>query len=72
MRGDSALERSQITLKAMMKTIKKSKGGLLVELTPMQPIEETPLQASTHTCQELSGVLEQFKKSLICPMGYLL
>lgn len=39
LRGDPSLERSLVTLKSMMKVIRKSKGGILVELRSVQKEE---------------------------------
>lgn len=71
LRGDPKLERSMVTLKSMMKVIKKSKGGILVELTSMQgEVLEAAKGGSTQVLEILQFVLQQYQQLFRCPRDY--
>ena len=61
LRGDASLERSLITLKSMMKTIKKTRGGGLVELMKIEGTKEVnKVSIPSGVPEELNNVVEQF------------
>lgn len=57
LKGDPTLERSQITLKSMMKIIRKNKGGVLVELTKLENEQKVDTAPGPSSPAALSHVL---------------
>ena len=68
---DPSLDRSQITLKAMLKTIHKNKGGILVELQRIGfdgvSIENTTTLNLNEVPDDLKGVLQQYLRVFHMP-----
>lgn len=65
LRGDPSLERTLVTLKSMMKVIRKKKGGVLIEVMSVKKESE-----ETHQVLEaLLGILQQYQQVFQMPAG---
>lgn len=49
LKGDPSLEHSQISLKSMIRMIKKEGGGMLVELRQIEPEKKVEVEVSNST-----------------------
>lgn len=66
-RGDPSLARSKITLKAMMKVLRKEGGGILVEFNRLEGKEVNALDQPPF----LKAVLEEYSGIFEAPRGLL-
>lgn len=70
LRGDPSLERSRVTLKSMMKVIKKVQGGLLIELARIEGhVQEADSEIEASIPPELQLILRQHQQVFEMPMG---
>lgn len=70
LRGDPSLERSMITLKSMMKMIRKNGGGLLIELTSLTKVEgEADLEIPSNIPEPLQQVIQLYAGVFQMPPG---
>lgn len=71
LKGDPSLGRSKVSLKSMMKIIRKEQGGILVELNhiakPDTGVEEGPIPDDVPT--EIKAVLSQYSEVFTMPPG---
>lgn len=71
LKGDPSLSRARISLKAMLRTIRKEKGGILVELNQME--QASALQEQDITCpdcpEELLPILLTYEQVFHMPSG---
>ena len=72
LRGDPSLERSKVTLKSMMKVIRKTRGGVLIELTSLTGEENEvtgALDMPMNIPEVLQLVTQQFARVFKMPYG---
>ena len=67
-RGDPSLGRSQITLKAMLKTLRKEGGGLWLEFNLLEE-ENAVTQETQEVPAFLKGVMGEFVEVFDSPKG---
>ena len=68
--GDPSLERSMVTLKSMMKVIKKARGGLLIKLTNLQgDICEATGDVPSNIPEPLQKVIQHYTSVFEMPTG---
>lgn len=69
LKGDPSLSRSQISLKAMLRVLKKEGNGILVELNQLEEVKEKEDQSRELCSTFLQGVIREFGSIFSSPVG---